>query len=140
MNRDFRLPWGKQHELLSQAARWRKQAELLKLSRKARQKLEWFIYYYAKARESAATTIRYFGISKSVFYKWLAVFDPINLRALEESSRAPLRRRDIQVSRAEADRILSSTTTHVRAADASHGLVHSHVGTTLLQAFHAGPG
>lgn len=102
----FRLPWGKQHVLLSKYDRWRKQAELLKLSKKAKQKLEWFIYYYTKGKESVATTIRYFGISKSVFYKWKAVFDPVNLKALEEGSRAPIHTREHEVNPKQEDRVL----------------------------------
>ena len=106
MHNDFRLPWGKQHVLLNKYGRWRKQAELLKLSPKAKQKLEWFIYYYRKA-QNARKTARYFGISKSVFYKWLTVFDPVNLRALEEGSRAPVRRREHVVNQLQEDRILN---------------------------------
>ncbi len=79
--------------LINTYNRWRKQAELLKLSKKAKQKLEWFIYYYSKAQEKALVTCRYFGISKTAFYKWLSVFDETNLRALEEGSRAPFNRR-----------------------------------------------
>lgn len=97
----------KDRPLLTKCDRWRKQAELLKLTRKARQKLEWFIYYHSKGRASAAVTVRYFGISKSVFYKWLAVFDPQNLKALEEGSRAPVRRREFSIPRAQEDRILA---------------------------------
>src|SRR3989344_4159802 len=104
---DYRLPWCKQHQLLSRGDRWQKQAELLKLTKKARQKLAWFIYYHTKGRQSAAVTIRFFGISKSVFYKWLAVFDPQNLKALEEGSRAPIKRRGFMVAREEEDRILA---------------------------------
>jgi adenylate kinase family enzyme len=107
MSNDFRLPWGKQHELLDKYSRWRKQAEILKLSSRAKQKLEWFIYYHEKSHQKALVTCRYFGISKSVFYKWLSVFDPTNLKALEEYSRAPITRRDIQVTGLEEDRILS---------------------------------
>jgi putative transposase len=80
--------------LMNKYDRWRKQAELLKLSKKAKQKLEWFIYYYSKGNQEAAKTIRYFGIGKTAFYKWFAVFDPTNLKALEEGSRAPLKRRE----------------------------------------------
>lgn len=105
MHNDFRLPWGRQHILLNKYDRWRKQAELLKLSPKAKQKLEWFIYYYSKD-QNARKTARYFGISKSVFYKWFAVFDPINLKALEEGSRAPVSRREHTVNRLQEDRIL----------------------------------
>lgn len=107
MNRDFRLPWGQQHELLDPAERWRRQAALLGLSPKAKQKLEWFIYYQTRGSRNASRTTRYFGISKSVFYKWQTVFDPVNLKALEEGSRAPIKRRDIQITRLEEDRILA---------------------------------
>lgn len=80
--------------LMDKYDRWRKTAELLKLSKRAKQKLEWFIYYYSKAKGKALVTCRYFGISKTSFYKWLSVFDETNLRTLEESSRAPINRRE----------------------------------------------
>ena len=54
--------------LMDKYDRWRKTAELLKLSKKAKQKLEWFIYYYNKAHKKALVTCRYFGISKTSFY------------------------------------------------------------------------
>lgn len=106
MSIKYRLPWGTQHQLLSKYDRWRKQAGILKLSPKAKQKLEWFIYYHTKAHRRAATTARYFGITRKTFYKWLSVFDPTNLRALEEGSRAPITRREIEITRLEEDRIL----------------------------------
>ena len=93
--------------LLPKSERWRRQSKLLKLSKKAKLKLEWFIYFFTKAKRKALMTCRYFGISKSVFYKWLAVFDETNLKVLEEGSRVPIHRRDIQVTQAEEDRILS---------------------------------
>lgn len=111
----YRL-WQVDRPLLNKYDRWRKQAELLKLSKKARQKLEWFIYYHTKGKESAATTIRYFGISKSVFYKWKAVFDPTNLRALEEGSKAPINRRRHEINRIQEDRILK-----IRKANPEYG-------------------
>jgi len=106
MSNDFRLPWGRQHVLLSKYDRWRKQAQLLGLSKKAKIKLEWFIYYFEKANQNARLTCRHFGIGKTVFYKWLAVFDPENLRSLEESSRAPIKRRETEVTALEEDRII----------------------------------
>ena len=102
----YRL-WQIDQPLLNKFVRWRKQAELLGLSKKAKQKLEWFIYYYERASENASKTARYFGISKSVFYKWFAVFDLVNLKALEEGSRAPVNRRGIEITREQEDRILS---------------------------------
>ena len=99
--------WQSEKPLLNKYDRWRKQAKLLTLSKKAKQKLEWFIYYYSKSNSKALVTCRYFGISKSVFYKWFSVFDETNLKALEESSRAPIHRRDIQITRLEEDNILA---------------------------------
>jgi transposase InsO family protein len=69
--------------------------------------LEWFVYYFDRAGEDAYLTARYFGVSKSVFYKWLAVFDPTNLKALEEASRAPIKRRRRQLQSLVEDRILN---------------------------------
>ena len=100
------MPWGKQHELLDKSERWRRQAELSGLSKKARIKLEWFIYYSDRAEENAALTARHFGIARKTFYKWKAVFDPANLKALEEASRAPINRRTKQIQPLEEDRIL----------------------------------
>ncbi len=102
----YRLPWGKQHQLMSTHDRWRAQAKLLGLSKKACHKLEWFIYYETKGKQSAATTARYFGMTRKTFYKWYAVFDPENLRALEESSRAPINRRKKQLVSHEDHRLL----------------------------------
>ena len=103
---EYRLPWGKQHELLDQSERWRKQAEIIGLSKKAKQKLEWFVYYYDKAEENVVLTARYFGITRKTFYKWRAVFDSINLRALEEGNRRPIHTRAKQLQPAEEDKIL----------------------------------
>jgi len=106
MANDFRFKWGKQHQLLSKYDRWKKQAKLLGLSKKALAKLEWFIYYYQRAGQNARLTCRHYGIGKTAFYKWLAVFDPRNLRALEESSRAPITRRQSELTLLEEQRLL----------------------------------
>lgn len=100
-------PLWKHRSLLNQYDRWRKQVILLKLTPKAKQKLEWFIYYRTRGQRNACRTARYFGITPKTFYKWQAVFDPQNLKALEEGSRVPVTRRDIQVTRLEEDRILA---------------------------------
>lgn len=93
--------------LMNKYDRWRKQAELIKLSKRAKTKLEWFIYYYTKANQKALLACRYFGISKSVFYKWLVVFDPLNFKALEEGSRAPVNTRKTQLTGTEEQNILA---------------------------------
>src|SRR6185436_15458321 len=99
-------PLWKDRPLLNKYDRWRKMAEVLKLSKKAKQKLEWFIYYNTKGKVSASVTSRYFGITRKTFYKWISVFDPLNLRALEEGSRRPITTRKKQLLSSEEDRIL----------------------------------
>lgn len=93
--------------LMNKYDRLREQAKLLRLSKKALIKLEWFIYYHTKGKTSASVTSRYFGITRKTFYKWFAVFDPLNLRTLEEGSRRPITTRKRQLSRSEEDRILA---------------------------------
>lgn len=103
---DYRL-FRNPMRLLSARERWRGVAKHLQLSKQACQRLDWFVYYHGKAQKNAALTARYFGISKSVFYKWLAVFDPANLKALETGSRTPVNRRKCIIPREQEDRILA---------------------------------
>lgn len=130
--KEYRLPWGKQHELLSRSERLRRQAEILGLSVKAKGKLEWFLYYLDKAGRKAAVTARYFGITRKTFYKWLAVFDPVNLQALEEGSRRPQRTRVRQLEPLEESQILA-----LRRANPEYGkmkikkLYARHYGTAV---------
>lgn len=102
---DYRL-FARPLKLLNQEQRWRAVARHLHLSKPAQRRLEWFIYYRGKGQKQAQRTCRYFGISKSAFYKWLSVFDPSNLKALEDSSRAPVNRRRHRVNLLQEDRIL----------------------------------
>jgi len=73
-------------------ARWRKVAELLRLSRAARGRLEWMIFYEKNGRD-ASLAARHFGIARKTFHKWLARFTTDFLRGLEEQPRRPKRRR-----------------------------------------------
>lgn len=111
----YRL-WQAEMPLLSKSERWRRQAESLGLSKQARLKLEWFIYYFEQAGEDASLTCRHFGISRSGFYKWRAVFDPANLKALEEASRAPIHTRQRQLQPLQESRIL-----HLRKTNPEYG-------------------
>src|SRR3989344_1666936 len=74
-------------------ANWRKQAELLRLSKEAKQRLDWLVYYEAKADKNASKTCRHFSIAPKVFYTWKNRFDGQNLRLLESKSKAPIRKR-----------------------------------------------
>jgi transposase InsO family protein len=96
----------KHRPLLPKYDRWRAQGKALGLSKKALQKLDWFIYYHEHG-ERAAVTARYFGITRKTFYKWFSVFDPKNLRALEEGSRRPQHFRTSELPRDTEVKILA---------------------------------
>ena len=76
-------------QLLSKHKRWEKQADKLSLSKEAKKRLKWIIYYETRGNYNTAKTTRYFGIGRSTFYKWLNRFDGINLQTLETKSTAP---------------------------------------------------
>lgn len=94
---------------------WRKVAKTLRLSKNACLRLEWIIYYQTKAEKNASLTCRYFGIrSRKTFYKWLKLFDEANLRTLEDRDRAPLRKRQRQISPLQEQRIIQIRKKHLR--------------------------
>ena len=83
----------KKRKLLSHEERLRESAKSLDLSREARQRLEWFLYYESKGKRNAALVCRHFGIGRSLFYKWKDRFDEENLQTLENGIRFPKHRR-----------------------------------------------
>jgi len=93
-------------ELLNKHQRWLKQVEKLKLSKDAKNRLKWIIYYETKGNGNASRTIRYFGIGRSTFYKWLNRFDGINLRTLETRSTAPQTTRGREFSLVKDSRVI----------------------------------
>jgi len=85
---------------------WRRQAKLLKLSKDACRRLEWIIYYESKAEHNASATCRYFNILPKVFYTWKNRFDGVNLRLLENKSRAPINTRKKEITPLEEQRVI----------------------------------
>jgi putative transposase len=53
------------------------------LSREARQRLQWMMYY-ERHRQNARLTCRHFGISPDTFYRWRRRYDPRHLETLED--------------------------------------------------------
>lgn len=100
--------------LLDGHSRWRKQAEALKLSKEARNRLEWFIYYETAGKRNVSLTCRHFGIAGKTFYKWRAVFDEKNLRTLETRSRAPKHAREKTITSLEEERVVTIRKAHLR--------------------------
>ena len=58
------------------------------LSRAARTRLQWMLFYLFNGR-NAARTCRHFGISRQTFYRWWRRFDRHDLTTLEERSHRP---------------------------------------------------
>lgn len=77
------------------------------LSLSAQLRLEWIIFYQTVGKENSKLTASHFGISRKTFHKWLKRFSEVNLRSLEEKSRAPINKRTWMVTKAEEERIVS---------------------------------
>lgn len=96
-----------QIKLLDKYERWRRVAKILKISKKARNRLEWIIYYYQGY--NASQTARHFGISRKTFHKWFREFDEDNIysmRKLEDKSKAPHHVRQREITSIEKQRII----------------------------------
>jgi len=105
----FSKQWitGKPIKLLDKCQRWRKVADILKLSKTAKLRLEWIIYNYQG--NSVQHTCRHFGISRKTFYKWFKQFDEDNiysLRKLEDKSKAPKQVRQLEITPLEELRVI----------------------------------
>ncbi len=92
------------------------------LSKAARQRLPWFDYY--KQCANAAKTCRHFGISRKTFYKWQRQYDPRNLYSLEDRSRAPLRKRQPEITPEQEDRIIQLRKQYIRYSKFKLALIY----------------
>ena len=92
---------------LTKYQRWREIARIMKLSRSALLRLEWIIFYETKARSNASLVCRHFGISRKTFHKWYALFDELNLKSLEDRSKAPIGRRKPEYTTEEVQRMIA---------------------------------
>ena len=108
MNRSkFNFFKAKPIKLLEEYERWRLVAKELKLSRVARLRLDWIIYYYQG--NTSVQIARHYGISKKTFYKWFGQFDRDNLYTLyclEDKSKAPKRVRQRETTVIQEQRII----------------------------------
>ena len=105
--------FSRRHKLRDAHARWRKVAELLHLSRAARGRLEWIIFWEKNGKD-VSLTARHFGISRKTFYKWAARFDKDFLRGLEDESRTPRHRRRRQYTARQYERVVVLRRQHLR--------------------------
>jgi len=63
-------------------------ASIPRLSKKAKQRLKWFDYYYCRG-QNARLTCRHFDISPQSFYRWKKRYNPRHLESLEDHSHRP---------------------------------------------------
>lgn len=86
---------------------WRGVAALLGFTTQERLRVEWMVFYYTVAKESATVTAQHFSISRKTFYKWLKRFraSKYDVRNLGDRSKAPHRKRHWEVSLIQEERI-----------------------------------
>lgn len=102
-------------KLLDKYERWRKVADIFKLSKTAKLRLEWIIYYHQG--HSVVQTARHYGISRKTFYKWFSVFYEDNiysLHKLEDQSRAPIHVRQREITSLQEMRIVQLRKSRIR--------------------------
>jgi transposase InsO family protein len=77
-----------------------------KLSKAARQRLQWMLFYYFNGR-NVARTCRHFGFSRQTFYRWKWRFDRHDLTTLEGHSHRPRKVRQPTWTVELAERVLA---------------------------------
>ena len=103
-----------QYVLMDEYDRWRKVADMFNLSKTAKLRLEWIIYY--QNHNASATAIHY-GISRKTFYKWYGEFDQDNiysLRKLEDKSKAPIHVRQREITSEQQLKIIQLRKQYIR--------------------------
>lgn len=99
---------------IDQYTKWRYQAVYHNLSARARQRLEWMIFYHTIAGKNSKLTSAYFGISRKTFHKWKKRFDPFNVLTLEEYSRSPKKKRNWTVTEKEESQVIFLRKKHMK--------------------------
>ncbi len=82
------------------------------LSKNAKKRLKWMDYYYKS--KNASKTCRYFDIPRKTFYKWRKRYDPNNLYTLEDKSKAPIKKRQRQITPKQETRIIKLRKQYIR--------------------------
>lgn len=82
------------------------------LSKQAKLRLQWMDFYHKCANVSLVC--RHFGISRKTFYHWLKRYNPYNPKTLEDRSRAPIHRRQPEITSLQTQRVISLRKKHIR--------------------------
>ena len=81
------------------------------LSKEAKQRLKWMDYYYQC--ENVSLTCRHFDIPRKTFYKWFNRYEPNNLFTLEDQSRAPVNKRQKEITSEQEMRVVQLRKQHI---------------------------
>jgi transposase InsO family protein len=100
-------------QLLARHDRWRRIAELLKLSKGTKSRLEWMIFYETKGERNSRLTARHFGIAPKTFYQWRNRFNEADLKTLEDRSCAPVKRRTREYTPLQYIRVIKLRKEHI---------------------------
>jgi len=101
-------------KLLDKYERWKKTADKLKLSKEAKQRLNWIIYYYEKSNKNTSLTCRHFGITRSKWYFWINRFNEKKLRTLESKLSSPINKRQKEYTPLQYERIVKLRKKYIR--------------------------
>lgn len=71
-------------------------AQIINLSKQAKQRLKWIDWYHSHGK-NARKTCRHFDIYPDTFYTWFNRYDPYNLSSLENKSKRPKHFRESEV-------------------------------------------
>lgn len=88
-------------------------AKEMGLSRPARARLEWMIWYATAGKENARATCRHFGIPPQTFYRWQGRFSETNPRSLEDRSHRPHHVRQRTITSTEEQRVIRLRKAHL---------------------------
>ena len=90
----------------SKARHLRRVAEALRLSKTAKLRLEWMLWYEENGRNAFAAS-RHFGIAPKTFNKWRKIYREDNLHTLEDRSKAPKKKRERTLTGVEEMRLVA---------------------------------
>lgn len=93
---------------------WRALANYWNISGKAKERLEWIIFYHTVGKYNSKFTSKYFSISRKTFWKWKKRFNPELIQSLEEKSKAPKAKRAWQVTSLEERRVIDLRKLHIK--------------------------
>lgn len=94
--------------------RTRAAAKAQNLTREARKRLEWMIWYETTGKRNARAACRHFGIAPKVFYFWRKRYSETALKRLEDRSHRPHRARASTLTGTQIERIVALRRQYMR--------------------------